>query len=504
MVNMSTQLTQQIKATATFQKATVDTTLASGGKFVYVPDGGAGQESGMASIPFHIKETGNYVIWARCIYPNSSSNSFWVSMDSGTESLWDVGQRTEFSSAWKWDQVSNRNPFSDPLVFSLTQGQHTVFIREGKDGPQIDQIVITKENSGFIPVDPVIAGGTFTDINGEASANLTLGTTQGTNTVQVSFGSLPPLVFTATATSDTADSITLSSGNNQTGSAGQVLAAPFAVLVQGKLGPPVVGHDVTFSVTGGGGNFSGDQQVTVQTNSSGIAVATLTLGPATGTTNTAEASSSFQGTPLTGSPVSFTASSGVPDKLEAVSSTSLNGTVNLPLPDSVAVRVRDSIGNPLSGFPVDFQVITAGGFQQGKVNGSTNTVTVQTNASGIAKVEWSLGSTAGANNNKLRASAAVPNGSPIEFLAGAQVGSASKLLEISGDSQTGLVQTNLDSAFVVKITDVSDNPVASWPVKFKVVTGGGRLPGFTGHRRGAPSGDPQRRFRRRRAVAAGA
>ncbi len=203
----------------------------------------------------------------------------------------------------------------------------------------------------------------------------------------------------------------------------------------------------------------------------------MTLGPGSGATNEATAAADFEGTALTGSPVTFTATSGVPDKLEAVSSTSQDGTVNLPLADSIKVRIRDSLGNPLPGFTVNFQVITAGGFEQGRVNGSTGVVAVNTDANGIAEAQWSLGPSVGTNNNKLEVSASVPNGSPIEFLASAAVGDAENLVFVSGNDQAGKIQTNLTDPFVVKVTDGSDNLVVGWPVKFKVVAGGGKISG---------------------------
>ena len=118
-----------------------------------------------------------------------------------------------------------------------------------------------------MPVGTAEGNTPITDENGEAKALWTLGPNIGTNnnlldaTVQ-GFSVLGTLSFTASATPDTADIITISSGNGQSGSAGQPLAAPFQVLILGKLGTPVPSHDVTFTVTQGAGNFSGSNQTT--------------------------------------------------------------------------------------------------------------------------------------------------------------------------------------------------------------------------------------------------
>lgn len=460
--------------------------LASGGLYVRTPNSG-GNGNGHVTFSFNVPEAGNYKIWGRCIAPGGTSDSFYYSidgeLDSGNE--WDVFQGISVSG-WEWDEISRRGngsgaaPQVDPVIFNLSPGIHTLRIRTRDDDTRLDKILITN-NLNFMPVGTAEGNTPITDENGEAKALWTLGPNIGTNnnmldaTVQ-GFSVLGTRSFTASATPDTADIITISSGNGQTGSAGQPLAAPFQVLILGKLGTPVPNHDVTFTVTEGGGNFGGSTQTTVQTNASGFASATLTLGSEAGATNKATAEADFQGTTLTNSPVTFTVTSGVPDKLEAVSSTSHNGTVNLPLADSIEVRIRDSIGNPLPGFSVNFRVITDGGFEQGRVNGSTGTITATTDGLGIAKAQWRLGPGVGTNNNKLEVSASVPDPT-IEFLASAAVGDAENLIPVSGNDQSGKIETNLDSLFVVKVTDGTGNIVIGWPVTFKVVAGGGKIAG---------------------------
>ena len=77
----------------------------------------------------------------------------------------------------------------------------------------------------------------------------------------------------------TPTTLTMVSGNSQTGVQGQSLASPLTVLVTDANSNPVSGVTVTFTVTGGGGTLSTGS---VTTNSSGLASSTLTLGPTAG------------------------------------------------------------------------------------------------------------------------------------------------------------------------------------------------------------------------------
>ncbi|MFB3079334.1 MAG: hypothetical protein ACE1Y4_15165, partial [Lysobacterales bacterium] len=166
-----------------------------------------------------------------------------------------------------------------------------------------------------------------------------------------------------------------------------------------------------------------------------------------------------------------------PKDFEAVSPLTLAGTASVPLADSIKVRVKDTLGQTLPNYPVEFSVTLGGG----AVNGSTSPITVSTDADGIARVEWRLGPMDGTNNNKLRASSTFGGneltGSPIEFTASAAVGNAENLVEISGNDQSGLIGTTLGQPFVVQVTDASNNPVVGWPVSFSVQAGGGNFGG---------------------------
>ena len=129
-----------------------------------------------------------------------------------------------------------------------------------------------------------------TNSGGRAASTLTLGWSAGTNTVRASVrGASEAIVFTAEGTSSeppaeetssepplpTPATLTIVSGDNQSGIIGGTLASPFVVDVQDGSGDPSVGVAVTFVVTMGGGSLNPETTVT---RPDGRAASTLTLG----------------------------------------------------------------------------------------------------------------------------------------------------------------------------------------------------------------------------------
>ena len=80
--------------------------------------------------------------------------------------------------------------------------------------------------------------------------------------------------------------LTLISGDNQTGLTGDPLVDPFVVEVEDQYGTPMAGVSVSFAVTAGGGSLS---DTSVDTDANGMAQSILTLGSDAGS-NTVEAS----------------------------------------------------------------------------------------------------------------------------------------------------------------------------------------------------------------------
>jgi len=126
-----------------------------------------------------------------------------------------------------------------------------------------------------------------TAANGQAQANLQLGTTAGTVTVRASVsGVSAPVVFTVTATAASAVSLAMVSGNNQNGVVGSTLTNPLVVKVSDQYGNGVSGVTVSFAVTSGGGTVSAASAITA---SNGQAQVSWVLGSTAGA-NTVQAS----------------------------------------------------------------------------------------------------------------------------------------------------------------------------------------------------------------------
>ena len=138
---------------------------------------------------------------------------------------------------------------------------------------------------------------TVSNGSGVATTTATLGTSGGLNTFTATVAGLAgsPVTFSATG----AKNLALNAGNNQTGTAGNVLAIPIAVKITDNAFNPVAGITVTWSVISGGGSVG---NVSTVSNGSGVATTTATLGSTVGP-------NSFRATVtgMTGSPVSFSA-----------------------------------------------------------------------------------------------------------------------------------------------------------------------------------------------------
>ena len=53
------------------------------------------------------------------------------------------------SKEWIWDQVGDRK-VSDPVIYYLEPGEHSLIIKQREDGTKIDRILITNDLE-FVP-----------------------------------------------------------------------------------------------------------------------------------------------------------------------------------------------------------------------------------------------------------------------------------------------------------------------------------------------------------------
>jgi hypothetical protein len=141
------------------------------------------------------------------------------------------------------------------------------------------------------------------------------------------------------------------------------------------------------------------------------------------------------------------------------------GTVGSELQTPIGIKVTGKSGNPLAGVTVNFTVRAN--------SGSVNQSSWKTNASGIASVSWTLGTTAGANADTLEASVSGV-AEKLVVTASATAAAPAALVVISGDAQVGSPGVEATEPLVVEVRDGYENPnagvIVSWAVE-----GGGSL-----------------------------
>ncbi len=165
-----------------------------------------------------------------------------------------------------------------------------------------------------------------------------------------------------------------------------------------------------------------------------------------------------------------------PKAIMKVKGDAQTGVVGSQLSDSVTVRVIDVDNKPLSSIAVTFEVSQGGG----SMNAGSTSEVVNTDAHGLARVAWRLGTTVGSSNNTLRASAENQSGvglenSPLTFTASAITGPASVMTKVSGDGQQTFISSLLPLPLVVKVTDAFGNVLANQKVNFDVILGNGSV-----------------------------
>jgi alpha-tubulin suppressor-like RCC1 family protein len=254
-------------------------------------------------------------------------------------------------------------------------------------------------------------------------------------------------------------SIHLVSGNDQNGTAGAALAAPFVVEVRDVAGRGVPRDTVVFQVETGGGSFAGAGSVRLVTGSDGRAAATLTLGGTSGA-NTATARS----VSLAGQSVTFTAT-GVSGVLHLVFTTQPGGVaLGSTFAPSPVVEVRDELNLTVTTNLRITLAITSGTGTAGAVLVGT----VSVDAVGGVATFPGLGVSRAGSGYTMTATAGTLG--PAVSTVFAVTGTAVTIEYVSGQSQNGLVGTQLAEDFVVRVKDAAGDPVAGDTVVFKLVS----------------------------------
>lgn len=118
----------------------------------------ATQDRGALEFSFEV-EGGVYVIWGRVAAGSTlptSQDSFFVSIDGGTEDIWDFfEEQTVPQTTWDWEPISLRCGAEvhrcDPWIVELDTGAHTLSLRARDAGSRIDAIFITGDPNALPP-----------------------------------------------------------------------------------------------------------------------------------------------------------------------------------------------------------------------------------------------------------------------------------------------------------------------------------------------------------------
>ncbi|HLG06190.1 MAG TPA: carboxypeptidase-like regulatory domain-containing protein, partial [Gemmatimonadales bacterium] len=129
-----------------------------------------------------------------------------------------------------------------------------------------------------------------------------------------------------------------------------------------------------------------------------------------------------------------------------------------------SVLVTDANGNPVADVEVAFEVTDGGGAIV-----PASPATVATNGAGIATAtSWTMGPTAGADNNVATATVAGLAGSPVTFTASGLAGNPNKITITTQPPASAQNGAAFGTAPVVQLRDNLDNPVAVAGVEISI------------------------------------
>lgn len=306
---------------------------------------------------------------------------------------------------------------------------------------------------------------TTTDTSGLAAVTVNLGVMTGSFQIAADAGPGVGVVFFNVTNTGGAGggSIVITGGNNQTGMTTTTLPTPLSVQVRDAMGMPVDAIPLQFRVDNstdatfmesGGGTYS------VSSDPSGNASAHLVLGSQTGgnTVTVLAMSGTFSNAIFT-----YTVTGAGTASITKLDGDNQTGNINTPLVRPLLVLVTDATGMPVNNQPVLFTSVNSDATFTS--NGS-NTITVNTGTNGQASAAVTVGTSGGPF--QISADAGAPYGAVTFNEIGISPLTVSK---VSGDNQTGLINTTLPQDLVVRVTDGSGTPQTDRFIVFNI-TGG--------------------------------
>jgi PKD repeat protein len=338
---------------------------------------------------------------------------------------------------------------TDPLI---------VEVKDTRDRP-VEGATVTFELTSAGPDAAVVPDTAITDANGQASAQIVLGTTVGPQggqaRVVMDAKTLSPAVsFTAMALPENASTMVAVAGQDQTGHVSTALEQRLVVEVTDGFGNPTAGVPISWEALGGGTV----SEASTTTDDQGQASVERVLGPTAGEQTTVASSEG-----LAGSPVTFvhTAVAGNASVLTIVSGDNQTGQVGKPLSADLVVRLIDGEGNGVPNTAVAWVVATGGG--------SVSPNNSNTDDQGRASAQWTLGSTPGSG----RLDAVVSGVGVVSFDAIATPGSPASLTIVTQPSASARNGIRLGRQPVIQLRDAAGNPVAQSGVLVSASLGAG-------------------------------
>ena len=359
--------------------------------------------------------------------------------------------------AWA-DTVTRRDSIgatTAPMTYTITDGDTNAV------PGRATSFAITARPLGSIG-DTLLSIAAITDTLGQARATLRLGSKVGRYTVAAvdpaltgsgrSFqadagpGAPASIIPTVTAATDTI---------------GTLLPA-FRVTVTDRGANPIPGLSIGFSETSRPAGSSGDSLLIVAatTDTAGGASSRFRLGDKTGNYTVRSAVTLF---PALHADIGFQASPGVPARLFADGGLNQIKPILQALDSLFVARLTDRASNPIQGDTIQFSLagLPAGAFGQ-----SLSAAQAVTDSLGHAVTRLTVGSKIGIyrTHAQFKGNATVQ----ADFVARAVNGQPTAIVFVSGDNQKKAILSLLDSAFVVRLTDVGSNPVPGAPVSFHI------------------------------------
>jgi adhesin/invasin len=340
------------------------------------------------------------------------------------------------------------------------------------------------------PISGVSVNFKVTTLNGGTLSNGTSTVTVVTNSngrASTSFNSLSVLGMVNVLASSSVGSVTfgitvsnpgitnsnssmllISAGNNQTVQPAGTKS--LEVLAVNSLGVAMPGVAVKFEVvTSGSGTLTGGSTVAnATTNSSGKANTTFTASSNTGPVTVIATSTAGTAVfTLTTATAGTTSSSSSILLITSGNNQSINPSSNAP--KNLEVMAVNSLGIPMAGIPVSFEVVTTGA---GTITGGLTSTTVNTTANGRAAVSF----TSSASTGSVTVIATSTAGNAVFNLqvgnTTSTVASGSMLLTTNGNNQTVLQGTVATKNLEIMALNNLGSPMAGLPITFEILTSG--------------------------------